>query len=78
MAAHGCLPCSRYFATPAALATHHTGKPHKRRMKKLLEEPYTIEESRRAAGVGVDNGPSRVKKIETTTMEVESVPVVVV
>ena len=32
------------------------GKPHKRQLKKLEEEPYTIEESRRAVGLGVDKG----------------------
>ncbi|KAM0749519.1 hypothetical protein T439DRAFT_327206 [Meredithblackwellia eburnea MCA 4105] len=62
MAQHGCLPCSRYFATPEALVTHKAGKPHKRRLKKLEEEPYTIEESRRAAGLGVDNGEGRSSK----------------
>lgn len=63
MAEHGCLACSRYFATPAALATHVTGKPHKRRLKKLEEEPYTIEESRRAAGFSApDNGAGRETK----------------
>ena len=70
MAQHGCLPCSRYFATPVALETHLTGKPHKRRCKILLEEPYTIEESRRAAGQGVDNGEGRQKlnKVELATV----------
>lgn len=53
MGEHGCLSCSRYFATAVALATHVTGKPHKRRLKILEEEPYTIEESRKAAGMGV-------------------------
>lgn len=61
MAQHGCLACSRYFATPVALETHLTGKPHKRRLKILQEEPYTIEESLRAAGHGVDNGEGRAK-----------------
>ncbi|KAL8286550.1 hypothetical protein RQP46_004567 [Phenoliferia psychrophenolica] len=77
MAEHGCLACSRYFATPAALATHVTGKPHKRRLKKLEEEPYTIEESRRAAGFSApDNGASRETKgglVASTSMDVEPV-----
>ena len=75
MAAHGCLACSRYFATPVALETHCTGKPHKRRAKKLLEEPYTIEESRRAAGnQGVDNGEGRANKggLQKEEMEVDT------
>ncbi|SCV74879.1 BQ2448_7908 [Microbotryum intermedium] len=56
MAQHHCLSCARYFADAVSLATHKTSKPHKRRLKKLEEEPYTIEESRRAAGLGVDKG----------------------
>lgn len=53
---HHCLECSRFFADAPALATHLTTKLHKRQLKKLKEEPYTIEESRRAAGLGVDKG----------------------
>jgi len=53
----GCVSCSRHFADEVALQTHNRGKPHKRRLKKLEEEPYTIEESLRAAGVsGTDKG----------------------
>lgn len=56
MAQHACLPCSRFFADALALGTHIKSKPHKRRLKKLEEDPYTIEESRAAAGMGVDKG----------------------
>lgn len=64
MAQHGCLPCSRYFADAHALSTHNRGKLHKRRLKKLDEEPYTIEESRAAAGMGVDKGDFTKRKEE--------------
>lgn len=64
MAQHGCIPCSRYFADATALATHVTGKPHKRRLKTLQETPYTIEESRAAAGLGVDKGAYGRRKEE--------------
>ncbi|GAA5878280.1 hypothetical protein JCM3774_001139 [Rhodotorula dairenensis] len=56
MAEHTCVACARYFADATSLETHVRGKPHKRQLKKLEEEPYTIEESRRAAGLGVDKG----------------------
>ncbi|KAK4050251.1 hypothetical protein OIV83_003572 [Microbotryomycetes sp. JL201] len=56
LAQHGCIPCARYFADEAALTTHLRGKPHKKRLKLLQEEPYTIEESRRAVGLGEDKG----------------------
>lgn len=56
MAEHTCVACARYFADATSLETHVRGKPHKRQLKKLEEEPYTIEESRRAVGLGVDKG----------------------
>lgn len=74
MAAHGCIPCSRYFATPVALQTHLTGKPHKRRLKTMLEDPYTIEESRRAAGlveVPYSVGKASAAAVKAKEMEVE-------
>lgn len=62
LAQHTCVACSRYFADAVSLETHLKGKPHKRRLKKLAEEPYTIEESRRAVGLGVDKGEYGRKK----------------
>ena len=56
MAEHTCVACARYFADATSLETHVRGKPHKRQLKKLEEEPYTIEESRRAVGLGDDKG----------------------
>ena len=64
MGQHSCLPCSRYFADAHALTTHLRTKLHKRRMKLLEEEPYTIEESRRAAGMGVDKGAFTARREE--------------
>jgi len=62
LAQHTCVACCRYFADAVSLETHVRGKPHKRRLKKLAEEPYTIEESRRAVGLGVDKGEYGRKK----------------
>ncbi|BGP41607.1 hypothetical protein JCM10450v2_005661 [Rhodotorula kratochvilovae] len=62
MAQHACVACARYFADAVSLETHVKGKPHKRQLKKLAEEPYTIEESRRAVGQGVDKGEYGRKK----------------
>jgi hypothetical protein len=64
LAQHCCLPCSRYFADAVSLETHLKGKPHKRRLHKLKEEPYTIEESRAAVGLGVDKGAYGKRKEE--------------
>lgn len=47
-----CLHCAKYFIDDHALQAHFRTKVHKRRMKALELEPYTIEESERAAGHG--------------------------
>ena len=43
---------SRYFIDNNALLDHQKSKQHKRRLKKLLDEPYTQEEAEKAAGMG--------------------------
>ncbi len=43
-------------------------KPHKRRLHALKTEPYTIEESERAAGMGSYIAP-RKRKMETVVPE---------
>lgn len=47
-----CLHCARHFITGVVLLDHLKSKVHKRVIKKLEEEPYSIEESLRAAGMG--------------------------
>jgi len=56
----------RYFITDQALKEHFRTKVHKRRLKALELEPYTIEESERAAGKGSYQAPKK-RKIETQT-----------
>ncbi|KAM3964066.1 zinc finger protein 593 homolog [Aphomia sociella] len=51
-AQHYCLHCARYFIDEQALKEHFKTKVHKRRLKALELEPYSIEESERAAGHG--------------------------
>ncbi|KAN0062611.1 hypothetical protein ACQY0O_005144 [Thecaphora frezii] len=51
-----CVECDRHFPSQKDQMMHLGSKQHKRRAKKLREEPaYTIEESLRAAGIGIDN-----------------------
>lgn len=52
---HYCIECDRHFPGPKDKEKHVASKLHKRIVKKLQEPAYTIEESERAAGVGVDN-----------------------
>ncbi|GAA6020033.1 hypothetical protein JCM10207_006764 [Rhodosporidiobolus poonsookiae] len=71
LAQHSCVACCRYFADATSLETHVKGKPHKRQLKKLEEEPYTIEESRRAVGLGVDKGAYGRRKEEEERLKKE-------
>ncbi|XP_063233363.1 zinc finger protein 593 [Bacillus rossius redtenbacheri] len=59
-----CLHCARYFIDNQALTDHFRTKVHKRRLKALELEPYTVEESERAAGKGSFQLPKK-RKIET-------------
>lgn len=59
-----CLHCARYFINEQALQDHFKTKVHKRRLKALELEPYTVEDSERAAGFGNFKLPTK-RKIET-------------
>lgn len=63
-AQHYCIHCARYFINEQALQDHFKTKVHKRRLKALELEPYTIKDSERAAGFGNFQAPQK-RKIET-------------
>ncbi|KAK0088252.1 hypothetical protein PV325_012666 [Microctonus aethiopoides] len=63
-----CVHCARYFINQRALEDHFATKVHKRRMKALEIEPYTIEESERAAGHG-NWVSAKKRKIQTLTAD---------
>nr|ACI66521.1 Zinc finger protein 593 [Salmo salar] len=67
-AQHYCLHCARYFVDLKALKEHFKTKVHKKRIKRLKEEPYIQAEADRAAGMG-----SYIphKTVEVKTQEVE-------
>lgn len=58
----------RYFINQRALEDHFATKVHKRRLKALEIEPYTIEESERAAGHG-NWVSAKKRKIQTLTAD---------
>ncbi|XP_039752195.1 zinc finger protein 593 homolog [Pararge aegeria] len=60
-AQHYCLHCARYFIEERALSEHFKTKVHKRRLKALELEPYSIEESERAGGYGSFKLPTKRK-----------------
>jgi len=61
-----CVHCAKHFVDAHAFNCHVKGKPHKRRMHALKTEPYTIEESQRAAGMGSYVAPKK-RAMETMT-----------
>lgn len=66
-----CLHCARHFIDEQALTEHFRTKVHKRRLKALELEPYTIEDSERAAGYGNFKFPLK-RKIETQPLPKKS------
>lgn len=68
-AQHYCLHCARYFIDEQALKEHFKTKVHKRRLKALELEPYSIEESERAAGHGSFKQATKRKIITQNTKE---------
>jgi len=62
-----CIHCARYFINSQALEEHFKTKVHKRRLKALQDEPYSIEDSERAAGHGSWKEPTK-RKIETQAL----------
>ncbi|KAL7744170.1 hypothetical protein ACLKA6_009145 [Drosophila palustris] len=59
-----CVHCAKYFIDDRSMQVHFRTKVHKRRMKALETEPYSIEESERAAGRGSFQKPKK-RIIET-------------
>jgi bud site selection protein 20 len=65
-----CKECAKWFESDLNLVKHEKGKPHRRRVKLLLEEPYSQKEAEAAVGLGTDNG-KRVAEGEMEMMEME-------
>lgn len=60
-----CVHCAKDFINETAFKDHIRGKPHKRRLHALKTEPYTIEESERAAGMGSYIQPKKDRLMKT-------------
>ena len=48
-----CVWCAKYYINDNALKTHQVSKEHKKRVKVCKEEPYTIKDSLKYAGMSV-------------------------
>ncbi|KAK5151733.1 hypothetical protein BJ546DRAFT_970247 [Cryomyces antarcticus] len=59
-----CTECAKWFESAPNLEAHERGKPHKRRVRQLREEPYTQKEAEAAVGLGTDNGKRAASAME--------------
>ncbi|KAH8289240.1 hypothetical protein KR054_002067 [Drosophila jambulina] len=78
-----CVHCAKYFIDDTAMQAHFRTKVHKRRLKALETEPYSIEESERAAGRGsfvkakkrtMETQPTKEEVIAGKRIKVEEIP----
>ncbi|XP_016972830.1 zinc finger protein 593 homolog [Drosophila rhopaloa] len=78
-----CVHCAKYFIDDTAMQAHFRTKVHKRRLKALEVEPYSIEEAERAAGRGsfvkpkkraMETQPSKEDVVAGKRIRVEEVP----
>lgn len=72
-AQHYCIHCAKYFIDEHSIQAHYRTKVHKRRLKALELEPYSIEESERAAGHGsFKEAPKRILETQPTKEELRA------
>lgn len=72
---HYCVECAKWFESETNLGKHAKGKPHKRRVRQLKEEPYSQKEAEAAVGLTTNNG-MRTKEesmVDVEEAEVEDV-----
>ncbi|PHH56232.1 Zinc finger protein bud20 [Ceratocystis fimbriata CBS 114723] len=69
---HYCLECAKWFETEFSLIAHCKGKPHKRRVKALVEEAYTQREAEAAIGLRTDNKGPQPKPAHEDDVEMNS------
>ncbi|KAK1709073.1 zinc finger-containing protein [Colletotrichum lupini] len=69
---HYCIECAKWFETEVSLVGHRKGKPHKRRVKQLKEEPYTQKEAEAVVGIRTDDkGPNKGGPEKALDQEIE-------
>ncbi|KAF1987624.1 zinc finger-containing protein [Aulographum hederae CBS 113979] len=61
-----CIECAKWYESETNYTAHLKGKPHKRRVKQLQEEPHTQKEADAAIGLTTDNG-KRQKDADMST-----------
>lgn len=69
-----CIECAKHFESETNFDGHKRGKPHKRRVRQLKDEPYDQKEAEAAAGLTTDNGiVSRRKEVEEMAVDEDDV-----
>lgn len=77
-----CIHCAKYYVDDHSMQAHFRTKVHKRRLKALELEPYSIEEAQRAAGYGnfkkaekriIETQPSKEEQAKGKKIKVEKV-----
>lgn len=68
-----CVECAKWYESEVNFEKHRKGKPHKRRVKQLKEEPYSQKEAEAAIGLRTDNGRRNVDGEATGDMVAEDV-----
>ncbi|KAK4990810.1 hypothetical protein LTR66_006712 [Elasticomyces elasticus] len=51
-----CTECAKWFESELNFVAHTKGKPHRRRVRQLRDEPYTQKAAEAAVGMTTDNG----------------------
>ena len=64
-----CTPCAKWYESEANFVKHEKGKPHKRRLRQLKDEPYSQKEAELAAGLTTDNGKRKAEDEEMVVAE---------
>ena len=65
-----CVECAKWFESETNYVKHGKGKPHKRRVRQLKEEPYSQKEAEAAVGLTTDNGKRTVHQEEMEMVDV--------
>lgn len=66
-----CIECAKWFESETNFVKHGKGKPHKRRVRQLKEEPYSQKEAEAAVGLTTDNGKKGTENQEMVVDEDE-------
>eukprot|EP00397_Hematodinium_sp_SG-2012_P058652 GEMP01074431.1.p1 GENE.GEMP01074431.1~~GEMP01074431.1.p1 ORF type:complete len:148 (+),score=18.04 GEMP01074431.1:55-444(+) len=65
---HYCISCARYFMDAQSLQAHFKSKLHKRRLKAVLEDPWTQQDAEKAAGMSIEKYTTQNKPVPAASV----------